>query len=409
LLFKFETFIICKKLRIKYTPPQPSPKGREKFPSFGGVRGGLFTFCFLLSAFYFPLSAQNRTAEFVAINNFFDSVSLQMKTHQIDTMFKNMVSEKKFNGCILVAKQRQIIYFNFSGFADFPKKKRLNKSSQFEIASVSKQFTAVAILMLYEQKKLNLNDTIQKFIPNFPYSKITIHHLLCHRSGLPDYFKFAEKYHKNEQFLMTNDSLLTMMSVYKPKPVDVPDKNYDYSNTGYAVLASIVERVSGMPFYLFVNQYIFDVVGMKNTYFYHYGKGKPEGYTVGHRSNYKHYERDFLSGVLGDKGIFTTAYDLYLWDNALYESKIIDSATLQMAFSPQNPDRSLCNNYGYGWRLACDEHDNTLIFHGGLWNGNNTLFLRRLSDETLIIFLSNLYNKGFAGKSSVILAVLDGL
>ena len=408
-------------MRVKpamtYTPPQPSPKGREKFPSLvaersrsvGGVRGGLFTFCFLLFAFYFPLSAQNRTAEFVAINNFFDSVSLQMKTQQIDTMFKNMLSEKKFNGYLLVGKQRKIIYSNYSGFADFPKKKRLNKSSQFEIASVSKQFTAVAILMLYEQKKLDLNDTIQKFIPNFPYSKISIHQLLCHRSGLPDYFKFAEKYHKDENFLMSNDSLLNMMSVYKPKCLDVPNKSFEYSNTGYAVLASIVERVSGMPFYLFVNQYIFDVVGMKDTYFYHYGKGKPEGYTVGHRSNYKSYERDFLSGVLGDKGIYTTANDLYLWDKALYEAKIISPATLQMAFSPQNADRSPCSNYGYGWRLSCDEHGNALIFHGGLWNGYNTLFLRRLSDETLIIILSNVYNKGFSGKSSAILSIFDEL
>ena len=208
---------------------------------------------------------------------------------------------------------------------------------------------------------------------------------------------------------MTNDSLLNMMSVYKPKPLEVPNKNFDYSNTGYAVLASIVERIAGIPFYQFVNQFIFEAVGMKDTYFYHYGKSKPEGYTVGHRGNYKYYERDFLSGVLGDKGIFTTPYDLYLWDKALYEAKIINAENLQTAFSPQNTDRSRCNNYGYGWRLSCDEYGNALIFHGGLWNGNNTLFMRRITDETLIIFFSNLYNKGFAGKSSVILTILDEL
>jgi len=366
-------------------------------------------FCLLLFAFCFSLSAQNRTAEFVAVNHFFDSVSLQMKTQQIDTMFKNMVAEKRFNGSLLVGKNRRVIYSNFSGYADFPKKKRLNKSSQFEVASVSKQFTAVAVLMLCEQKKLNLTDTVQKFIPNFPYNGITIHQLLCHRSGLPDYFKFAEKYHKNENFLMTNDSLLNMMTVYKPKPLDVPNKNFEYSNTGYAVLASIVERVAEMPFYQFVNQFIFEAVGMKDTYFYHYGKNSPEGYTSGHRSNLKYYERDFLSGVLGDKGVFTTPYDLYLWDKALYEANILKSETLHTAFSPQNADRSPCSNYGYGWRLSCDEYGNALIFHGGLWNGNNTLFLRRPSDQTLIIIFSNVYNKGFAGKSAVILAILDGL
>ena len=376
----------------------------------------ILAFCSLLSASFLwnlggfsSVSAQNRNADFIAVNSFFDSVSLQMKTQQIDTMFNNMLSERRFNGSILVGKQQKIIYSNFAGFADFPKKQRLNKSSQFEIASVSKQFTAAAILMLYEQKKLNLNDTVQKFIPNFPYNGITIHQLLCHRSGLPDYFKFAEKYHKDEHFLMTNDSLLNMMTVYKPTPLGTPDKNFEYSNTGYAVLASIVERAAGMPFYQFVKQSIFAAVGMKNTSFYYYEKNNPERYTTGHKGNYKQYERDFLSGVLGDKGILTTAYDLYLWDKALYEAKIISSETLQMAFSPQNSDRSPCSNYGYGWRLSCDEYGNTLIFHGGLWNGYNTLFLRRISDETLIIFLSNVYNKGFSGKSAAILSILDSL
>jgi len=355
------------------------------------------------------VSGQNRTADFVAINDFFDSVSLQMKIQQIDTMFKNMLSEKRFNGSILVGKERDIIYSNFSGYADFPKKKRLNKSSQFEIASVSKQFTAVAILMLYEKKKLNLTDNVQKFIPDFPYNGITVHQLLCHRSGLPDYFKFAEKHHKDTNFLMTNDSLLNMMTVYTPKMLEIPNKKFEYSNTGYAVLASIVERISDMPFYQFVNQFIFKEIGMKDTYFYHYGKNNPEGYTIGHRSNYKYYERDFLSGVLGDKGIFTTTYDLYLWDKALYEAKILTPETLQLAYSPQNAERSPCSNYGYGWRLSCDDFGNALIFHGGLWNGNNTLFIRRITDETLIVIFSNLYNKGFSGKSTVILSIMDAL
>ena len=353
--------------------------------------------------------AQNRTADFIAINNFFDSVSMQMKIYQIDTLFKNMLSGKRFNGSILIGKERKIIYSNFSGYADFPKKKRLNNASQYEIASVSKQFTAVSILILYEKGKLKLSDTVQKFIPNFPYQGITVHQLLCHRSGLPDYFKFAEKYHKDTNYLMSNDSLLNMLTVYKPKILEIPNKTFEYSNTGYAVLASIVERVSGMPFYQFVNQYVFAAVGMKNTYFYHYGKTTPEGYTTGHRSSYKPYERDFLSGVLGDKGVFTTTHDLYLWDKALYEAKILKPETLQMAFSPQHADRSPCSNYGYGWRLSCDEQGNALVFHGGLWNGNNTLFIRRITDETLIVILSNVYNKGFSGKSTDILRVLDGL
>ena len=353
------------------------------------------------------VNAQNKTKDFIAINNFFDSISLQTKIQQIDNVFKNMVSEKRFNGSILIGKDNKIIYSNFSGYADFPKKKRLNKSSQFEVASVSKQFTAVAILLLYEQGKLNLSDSIQKFIPNFPYKGISIHQLLCHRSGLPDYFKFAEKYHTDKNYLMTNDSLLNMMRNYKPKILENPNTKFEYSNTGYAVLASIVERVSNMSFSDFVTEYIFKPADMKDSYFY--GKGQSKEYTVGHKNNSNYYERDFLSGIFGDKGIFTTTYDLYLWDKALYEAKIIKSQTLQMAFSYKHAEQSPCSNYGYGWRLSCDNHGKTLIYHGGLWNGNNCLFLRRTSDKTLIIFLSNIYNKGFSGRSAEILTILDAL
>ena len=368
----------------------------------------IFLLIFVLPLINF-VSAQNRTAEFVEINNFFDSISLQMKVQQIDLVFKNMTTEKRFNGSMLVGKQNEIIYANFSGYADYIKKKRLNKSSQYEVASVSKQFTAIAILMLYEKKKLNLTDQVQKFIPDFPYTGITVHQLLCHRSGLPDYFKFAEKYHEDENYLMTNDSLLNMMKNHAPKRLEVPDKKFEYSNTGYAVLASIVERVSGVSFADFVMQSIFKPVGMKETYFYHYGKNQPEGYTIGHKSSWKYYERDFLSGVLGDKGVFTTANDLYLWDKALYEAKIVKPETLQMAFSPKHKELSPCNNYGYGWRLSCDDSGNALIYHGGLWNGNNCLFLRRVTDRTLIIFLSNVYNKGFSGRSAEVLTILDAL
>ena len=372
------------------------------------IRKIFYVLCISVFAITYS-TAQNKTPEFVSINHFFDSISLVMKVQQIDSAFKEMVQTKRFNGSMLMAKQNKILYSNYSGYADFQTKRRLSASSQYEVASVSKQFTAVAILMLYEQKKLLLTDTVQKYIPDFPYKEITIHQLLCHRSGLPDYFKFAEKYQKDENYIIDNDSLLRMMNVYCPKILEKPNKVFEYSNTGYAVLASIVERISGISFYDFVHKNIFTPLGMKESYFYHYGKPLKGMNTVGHKANSKQYERDFLSGILGDKGIFTTVNDLFMWDNALYETKLLKPETLEMAFSPQNAENSPCSNYGYGWRLSCDVHGNTLIYHGGLWNGNNTLFLKRASDKVLIIFLSNIYNKGFSGKSSDFLSIIDGL
>ena len=370
----------------------------------------VFFYTILISGLIITRStAQNKTAEFIAINHFFDSVSLVIKAQRIDSAFNEMVKTKNFNGTMLIGSQNKVFYSNHSGFADFQTKRRLSAGSQYEVASVSKQFTAVAILMLYEQKKLSLTDTVQKYIPDFPYTGITIHQLLCHRSGLPDYFKFADNYQKDKNYIIDNDSLLRMMNVYRPKILEKPNKKFEYSNTGYAVLASIVERISGMPFYDFVSQYIFKPLEMKESYFYHYGKSAKNVNTIGHKANKQHYERDYLSGITGDKGIFTTVNDLLIWDNALYDAKLLKSETLQMAFSPQNTENSPCSNYGYGWRLSCDGNGNSLVFHGGLWNGNNTLFLKRTSDKMLIIFLSNIYNRGFSGKSTDFLSIMDEL
>ena len=329
------------------------------------------------------------------------------KLQKIDSLFQNMVTEKKFNGILLIGRGDSVLYTNFSGYADFQTKRKLTQNSRFEIASVSKQFTAVAILMLYEQGKLKLTDKVQQFIPDFPYSGITVHQLLCHRSGLPEYFKFADEYHKDTNFIIGNDSLLRMLNVFKPKILQTPNKKFEYCNTGYVVLASIVERVSGMKFTDFVRTKIFKPLNMTETCFYYYDKIPAEVFVMGNKNATTPYQRDYMSGIVGDKGIYTTANDLFKWSNALDDGKVLKQNTLEMAFSPKNPERSNCQNYGYGWRIECDTCQRTMVYHGGLWNGYNTLFVKRSCDRTTLIILSNIYNRGFSGKSKDFFAVLD--
>ena len=381
----------------------------------------LFLFFFISSIFsqketkevlYFPVfsdtevTIESDTTTVVTITC--DTTITEEKLRKIDSLYQNMVTEKKFNGSILIGRGDRVLYTNFNGYADFQTKRKLTKNSRFEIASVSKQFTAVAILMLYEQGKLKLTDSIQRFIPDFPYSGITIHQLLCHRSGLPEYFKFADDYHEDkENTIMDNDSLLRMLKAVKPKILQKPDKKFEYCNTGYAVLASIVERVSEMKFYEFVHTYIFTPLKMEETCFYYYDKYPTEFSTVGHKATMKHYEKDYMSGVLGDKGIFTTANDLFIWSNALDKEKVLKTVTLKMAFTPKNPELDSCQNYGYGWRISCDTCMRSMPFHGGLWNGNNTLFIKRPCDKTTFIVFSNIYNRAFSGKSKEFLWILD--
>lgn len=325
---------------------------------------------------------------------------------KLDILFQKLVKEKRLNGTMLVGDNEGIVYQNIAGYASISKRTPLTEMSQFEIASISKQFTAVSILMLYQRGLLSLDDSLQRFFPFFPYHGISVRQLLCHRSGLPDYFEFGEEYCSDLE-PMSNDELLEIMDHYHPTPSFAPDTRFEYSNTGYALLASIVEKVTGNTFEDFVFRNIFEPLGMKNTRFYTEEILVPSAYTIGHRKNRSVYERDALSGVVGDKGVMTTAEDFYTW--FFHISDILADSLLQMAWTPQNKDMSACGNYGFGWRLACDNHGSPLVYHGGLWNGNHTLVVYRPSDHAFLLFFSNCCNGAFQHRSDYVLEILKNM
>lgn len=354
-------------------------------------------------------TGQNQTELFIQTNRFFDSINRAQKAQAVDAVFQEMVKQKQFNGILLVALDTYEIYCNYHGYADYRSRQTLHAGSQYELASVSKQFTAVAILQLYEQGKLQLTDSVCQYLPDFPYKDVTIHQLLCHRSGLPDYLEFAEVYHKNKSQWFDNDSLLRMMQIHHPKISAPANTKFEYSNTGYAVLACLVEKISGEKLEDYFTKHIWQVAGMNHTFLYGRGQFDEQGYTIGHRAGYKTYVRDFMSWVVGDKAVFSTAGDMFKWNIALYERKILNDTTLEMAYSPKNHDMDPCHNYGYGWRLSADPHGNSIIYHGGLWNGNNNLFSRRLYDKACVIILSNEFNRSFGGRGDQILEILYSL
>ncbi len=341
------------------------------------------------------------SAESVAVSN--DSLR-SVAIRQLDSLFRELTEVRHFNGSMLVADDSGIVYQNFSGYARLGGRQLLQPHSQFEVASISKQFTAVSILMLSEEGLLDLDDSVKRFFPDFPYSGVSIRHLLCHRSGLPDYLEFAPEYFQGEGY-MNNRDLMEMMVEHQPVPEFPPDTRFSYSNTGYAVLASIVEKVSGQSFVDFVNRRIFEPLQMSDTYFYAEGCRVAVNYTIGHYKNRKPYIRDALSGVVGDKGVMTTAADLYRW--FFHIRSLIGDSTLQQAWSPQNGDMDSCSNYGFGWRLSCDEHQRRLVYHGGLWNGYNSLLLYRPYDHVFMVFLSNWVNGSFHHRSDVVLDIME--
>ncbi len=326
---------------------------------------------------------------------------------RFDSLFRSLLIKKGFNGNVLIGIHGNIIYKNAFGFSDLKTKKPLNIKSVFQIASVSKQFTAVAIMMLREQGTLNYTDTIQKFIPDFPYKNITIKQLLSHRSGLPNYMYFAGTYWKKKKEYLTNEQLLGIMIKNKPRPEFLPDRRFKYSNTGYAMLALIVERISGLPFDKFIEQNIFHPLGMTSTFVYTPKYRKTIEYeTKGYNKNRRKAYEDFLDGVTGDKGIHSTVEDMFLWDQALYSEQLVKQSTLDEAYSPVSYDRKRGNNYGYGFRIDTLADGSKIVYHGGWWRGYSSLFVRRLDDHTTIIILCNKVNWSF-GEIEDLMNIVD--
>ncbi|MBF8964658.1 beta-lactamase family protein [Pontibacter sp. FD36] len=312
---------------------------------------------------------------------------------EVDSLFTHLHKRKGFNGTVLVTKYDQIIYRGAFGYADFKTKDTLSTQTVFQLASVSKQFTAMAIMMLKEQGKLNYDDSLQVYIPDFPYKGITVRQLLTHRSGLPNYTYFSEEFWPDRKVDLSNDDVLSMMAVHKPNIYYQPDRTFSYSNTGYALLASVVEKASGQPFAEFMREHIFEPLKMHDTYTFNHELVTQTGrVATGHIGGRRKRLPDYQDTVLGDKGMYSTVEDLYKWDQALYTQKLVKRETLEEAFMPTGKVNKRAESYGFGFRLKQVESGDTVIYHGGLWHGFNTYFLRNPKDHSSIIVLSNLTN-----------------
>ncbi|MDO9184745.1 MAG: serine hydrolase domain-containing protein [Bacteroidia bacterium] len=347
-----------------------------------------------------------------SINKILKNIHASEKSKQLNDLFENKVKTVGFNGCILIAQKGQIIYKNVFGFSNLKTKDSLKINSAFQLASTSKTLTAAAILLLKDQGKLNLSDNIQHFIPNFPYHNITVQTLLTHRSGLSNYIYFGEPYcdanncYNGKTF--DNNSVIQIMMSDKPQPYASPNKKFEYCNTNYALLASIVEKVSGLSFADFMAQNIFKPLEMNNTWVHNpHNDSIFKNKTIGHNASGYMEKETYADDVVGDKGIYSTVEDLFKWDQALYSDKILKRSTIEEAFTGYSNEHKGKRNYGYGWRLIDEGKGNKVVYHNGWWHGYSTLFYRRLSDQTTVILLSNKYNSNIYHIEDI-LSILNG-
>ncbi|MBS1564171.1 MAG: beta-lactamase family protein [Bacteroidetes bacterium] len=297
-----------------------------------------------------------------------------------------------FNGSILVAKDGEVVYEKNAGFVNpASHKDTLTSNSAFHLASVSKTFTAMATLKLWEEGRLSLEDDLSKYFPKFPYPGITVKMLLSHRSGLPNYVHYMEIHGWNKKKMVTNTDVLLSLYTMHPGLEFTSGKHFSYCNTNFALLALIIEKVSGHSYADYLKQTFFTPLGMNDTYVFNLNDTSTA--MLSYEANNRPFRMEYLDAVYGDKNIYSTTHDLLKWDQALYSGKLFKQATLDSAFAGYSWEKEGKRNYGLGWRMTFLDNGKKILYHNGWWHGNNNVFIRLLDEKATIIVLGNRYNR----------------
>jgi CubicO group peptidase (beta-lactamase class C family) len=331
------------------------------------------------------------------------SYSQQVNVQKLDSIFVTLYSKGKFNGNILIADKGKVIYKNSYGFANETTKEKLTENSIFELASVSKQFTAMAIVLLQKSGKLNYEDKLGKFIPSLSfYENVSIRNLLNHTGGLPDYMSIMDSVFDKSK-IATNEDLINIFAKIKPISLFAPNTKYEYSNTGYALLASIIEKVSGLSYKNYLEKFIFKPLQMTNSFVYNrrLAPRKIKNYAFGYvyiEKAKKYVLPDdyddtnmviWLDGIVGDGTVNSTTGDLLKWDKALYTDVLINDADRKEIFSGINLENGKKSNYGFGWLIENNKVLGKIVNHTGGWPGYATFIERNLDSNKTIIVLQN--------------------
>jgi CubicO group peptidase (beta-lactamase class C family) len=322
---------------------------------------------------------------------YYSKNSTKNVSHKLDSLLNRINKRHDFHGAVLVAKNKKIVYQNQVGYADFRKKTLINSESIFQLASVSKQFTAAAIMQLKEKNKLKLTDSVNTYFPDFPYKNITIRNLLNHTSGLPKYFWVAEHEWKDNK-PPTNKDLMEVLPISKAQRFFKPGRNFDYSNTGYFVLASIIEKVTGISFNQYLQKNIFEPLNMKNSYVYSYQndtirKNQLKGYRL--YRGWKHIKigNTVNDAIVGDKNVYSTLEDLFKWTYGLNSELLIKQESLELMYTKGETIYGRKVPYGFGFRLGMRDEKN--IYHYGKWNGFSTALTNYLEEDLVVIVLEH--------------------
>jgi CubicO group peptidase (beta-lactamase class C family) len=307
--------------------------------------------------------------------------------------FNHFIRKNRFNGSVLIAKGNHILLDTTHGFANIRRRIPLSDTSAIQLASITKPITATVILQLLEEGKLKLNDPVRKFLPNLPespYQRITIEMLLAHQSGLSQYYYYCDHIIQDKTSIqLTNDTLICLIDEHEPGNYYPPGKKYNYCNTNYVLLALVAESIEDVKFQKIVHERILKPAGMKHSFVIDVDDSIPDNLVLGNNKFNRIIDFDFLDGIVGDKGLFSTAYDLYLFDRYLMNCSFISDSLYQVATSPQNKIDRTQSTYGYGWRLRFDQKLGKIVYHTGWWHGNRHIYFKIPQKDFTVIILSN--------------------
>lgn len=341
------------------------------------------------------------------------TIPINQKVARIDSFVTSLANHHLFNGTLLVAEAGKVIYKKSSGYADFGRSIPNTDTIRFNLASLSKPFTAIAVLQLVQKGQLKLTDTFASYFPDFPYTAITIQHLLTQTSGIPVVERYEEEYIKAhpKEIISTQKTYEHLVALNKPLNF-MAGNRWQYNNANYFLLAMLVEKISQTSFASYLKNNVFIPAGMKTTYVRELGMANTARYTllsfysptyhnVDSLNPAEHYTYFHLGSLMGPNNIISTIEDLWHFDNAFAAGKLIPRALMSAAFTPVTlndgkPFRmgSSTRSYGFGWNVYTSKTEpaDTSIFHDGRIIGLTTFMHRNLTKNQTILFYDNTEN-----------------
>jgi CubicO group peptidase (beta-lactamase class C family) len=372
---------------------------------------------------------------------FYTIQSLAQFDHAVAEHYFNEVQElRQLNGNMLLANEGTVVYQRSFGYADIPTQLATRPETRYNLASISKLFTATCILQLKEKGKLSLEDPVISRLPDFPYPDIKIRHLLTHTSGIADLELFEDLIRKYPDTVVTNKNIIPELKKWHRGLYFKPGDKFQYCNTEYSLLAMVVEKVSGLAFGDYLKKYLFKPAGMGDSYLKEYvpttGQFDPKEVTL-HIQKHPYYDPSYVSvdsigqykytnyncnGLTGQGNIISTTKDLLLFDKAYFGGKLLKPGTIEEAITPirlnngdifYSPYMDTMHgegqmSYGLGWEIFDQPVYGRSVGHGGFKFGLATFYCRNLARKQTIITFDNAPNSEFGRIITSSLALLNG-